>query len=44
VVVALLTAGAQVDRAERHGRTPLRVAWENGHEAVMAALRAAGAT
>ena len=42
-VARLLAAGADVDRANNNGTTPLHCASRNGHDAVVAALLTAGA-
>ncbi|MBN8488633.1 MAG: ankyrin repeat domain-containing protein, partial [Burkholderiales bacterium] len=41
VLRALLAAGADPRRADRHGRTPLQLARERGHGAMVAMLEGA---
>jgi ankyrin repeat protein len=42
-LAALIAAGADLSLADRQGRTPLRLAREHGHAAMVAQLEAAGA-
>ena len=43
VVQCLVEQGADIDKADEDGTTPLMAALEEGHEEVAAYLRAAGA-
>jgi ankyrin repeat protein len=42
-VVALLAAGAEMNKQDKYRGSPVTYAAENGHDAVVAALVAAGA-